>query len=124
MPKVNVEFDISNELRFEQQLQQHFEHDDNVIGLRSDTSPAVRAPLRLFADAMEAKLKKHDNKTHWRELPVEALFKMLLIEIEEFKVSQEYLTVAEARSELVDVANYALILWDRMSLEPQSNVKK
>ncbi len=68
---------------------------------------------------MEKKLRKNDHKSSWRDLPVEALFKLLMIEIEEYRVAHDYFTVAEARNELVDVGNYALILWDRLSVLPQ-----
>lgn len=119
MPDVVVRFSVTDGDRFARDLQKAFEHDDNVFGLRSDVDPTLRAPLQLFAQAMEAKLVKNDHKQSWRELPVEALFKLLKIEISEFEVAMEYLSVKEARGELTDVANFALILWDRLSLEPQ-----
>lgn len=78
-----------------------------------------RPALASFADEMEAKLKRNDHKTSWRELPVEALFRLLQIEIEEFKVAKEFLSVAEARNELVDIANFGMILWDRLGMEDQ-----
>jgi len=119
MYKVFVAFDVHNEERFSEALQRAFENDENVVGIRTDVTPTQRASLRQFADAMEAKLRKNDHKTSWRELPVAALFRMLQVEIEEYKVAHEFLTAGEARKELVDVANYALILWDRLSLEQQ-----
>jgi hypothetical protein len=66
---------------------------------------------------MEAKLAKNDHKTDWKDLPVEALFRMLMIEIEEFKLAHEYLPISEAQNELVDVANFCLILHDRLGME-------
>jgi hypothetical protein len=66
---------------------------------------------------MEVKLAKNDHKTDWKDLPVEALFRMLMIEIEEFKLAHEYLPIAEAQNELVDVANFCLILHDRLGME-------
>ena len=85
----------------------------------------LREPLQLFAQAMEAKLKKNDHKQSWRELPVEALLRLLVIELEELRVALEYLTVAEARNECPDLANFALFIWDRLSTEPQDEkVKK
>lgn len=96
---------------------------------RKPTGPElikIKVPDRLrpalfdFADEMEAKLKKNDHKTGWRTLPVEALFRLLQIEIEEFKVAKEFLSVAEARNELVDIGNFCMILWDRLGLENQT----
>lgn len=84
------------------------------------TCVKLRPALRAFAEAMEEKLRRHDGKkTHWQQQPIEALVKLLLLEIEEFKVADEFFTVAEARSELVDIANYAMIVADRLSLEDQ-----
>lgn len=74
----------------------------------------VRPVLADFVALMEAKLRKNDHKTSWTHLPVEALFRLLMLEIEEFKVAQEFLGPDEAMNELVDVANYCMILHDRL----------
>jgi hypothetical protein len=79
--------------------------------------PKMRPVLSRFAALMEAKLAKNDHKTDWKDLPVEALFRMLMIEIEEFKLAHEYLPINEAQNELVDVANFCLILHDRLGME-------
>ncbi len=86
--------------------------------------PEPRYVLRQFASLMEAKLRKNDHKTGWRELPVEALFRLLMIEVEEFKVAKEFLSVAEARNELLDISNFALFLWDRLGNEDQGGKVK
>ena len=76
----------------------------------------MRDSLINFANKCEEKLKKNDHKSDWRTLPVEALVRKLEIEIEEFKVALQYEGVEDARNELVDVANFAMMLWDRMSI--------
>lgn len=120
MGKVLVSFDVSDEEKLDVALKAAFEHDENVRGMRTNADVAgFRSPLRAFANDMEAKLIKNDHKSSWKDLPIEALFRLLLIEIEEFKVAKEFLTVAEARSELIDCGNYAMILWDRLSTEDQ-----
>lgn len=81
--------------------------------------PKPRYVLQRFAAVMEAKLLKNDYKTSWRDLPVEALLRLLKIELQEFEVAVDFLSVADARKELVDVANFTLILWDRLSVEDQ-----
>jgi hypothetical protein len=76
----------------------------------------LRDTLNKFALLMEAKLRKNDHKTTWREKPVEALFKLMLLEVEEFKVAHEFFSADEARTELVDIANFAMMLHDRLGM--------
>lgn len=83
-----------------------------------------REALEKFADLMEAKLRLKDHKTTWRDKPVEALFRLLMVEIEEFKVAHEFFSIPEAREELVDVANYAMIIHDRLGLMMKPNEDK
>lgn len=78
-----------------------------------------REALARFAADMEAKLRKNDHKKDWRELPVAALLRLLEIELEELKVALEYLPVSESRKESVDLANFAMFIWDRLSLLEQ-----
>ncbi len=88
-------------------------------GYRADDYVQRREALTKFVTAMELKLRKNDHKTSWRLQPIEALYRLLKIEMMEFEVADEFLTVNEARNELVDVANFALILFDRLSLIQQ-----
>jgi len=74
----------------------------------------IRPPLAAFVIEMERKLKKNDHKKGWRELPVEALERLMMIEIEEFKVARDFFEPEDARKELVDIANFAMMLYDRM----------
>lgn len=77
----------------------------------------VRKEVAEFAYAMERKLQKHDVKTHWRELPIEALRRLMMLEIEEYNVAREFFTGVEAMKELVDIANFAMMLRDRIKAE-------
>lgn len=80
----------------------------------------LRPAVRAFAEAMELKLRKGDGKkTHWREQPIEALVRLFKIEMQEFEVADDFFSVAEARGESVDLANYALIVWDRLGMLDQ-----
>lgn len=121
--RVNVEFQVKDREAFLTALQTATSYNggmrDMVIGYRADDHVQRRSTLETFTGAMELKLRKNDHKTGWREKPIEALFKLLLLEIEEFKVAHEFFTVAEARPELVDIANFSLIVWDRLSLLDQ-----
>lgn len=47
-------------------------------------------------------------------MPVEALLKLLKIEVEELEVSLQFRTYEETAGEAVDVANFAFFIWDRM----------
>lgn len=87
-----------------------------ALGFRADDYVSRRAALVAFVDQMEIKLRKNDHKSTWRDKPVDALIRLMLLELEEFKVHHEFFTVAESRPELVDVANFALIVWDRLGL--------
>lgn len=123
--KINVVFTIQGGTRekFMKWLQANSELADQytsgIIGMRAGDDVERRAALITFVDAMEHKLRKNDHKTGWRLLPVDALFRFLMLEIEEFRIAHDYLPVKESRLELVDVANYALILYDRLSMLDQ-----
>lgn len=78
--------------------------------------PVLRAELQKFGKLMELKLRKNDHKDTWRKKPVEALVKLMLLEIEEFKVADEFFSVKEAQNELVDIANFAMIVHDRLGM--------
>lgn len=82
-----------------------------------DAEITPRPVLLNFSKLMEAKLRKNDHKTTWANLPVEALFRLLMVEIEEFKVAHEFLSVEEAQNELIDVSNYCMILHDRLGMK-------
>lgn len=126
--KVVVEFSVKDRDAFLAALQTATSYNggmrDLVIGYRADDHVQRRSALETFANQMEIKLRKNDHKTGWREKPIEALFKLLLLEVEEFKVAYDYFTVGEARPELVDIANFALIVSDRLSLLDQGRNAK
>jgi len=88
-------------------------------GYRADDEVQRREALTKFTEAMEMKLRRNDHKTSWRDLPIEALVRLLILELEEFKVADEFLAVKDARRECVDVANFALIVWDRLGMIDQ-----
>lgn len=91
-----------------------------MMGFRADDFVHRRAALQKFADQMEMVLRQHDHKSTWRDKPVEALFKLLQLELKECKIAMQYFTVADARRELVDIANYCCIVYDRLSLLDQT----
>lgn len=127
--KVEIVFEVTDRAAFYSLLERFTNKDGPaeyvVVGYRGDDSVHKRASLQKFTDAMELKLRRNDHKTAWRDLPVEALFRQLKLEVQELEVAMEFLTVAEARGECVDISNFGLILWDRLSLEDQDrNVRQ
>lgn len=74
----------------------------------------IRPAVVEFATAMEAKLKKNDHKTGWHDQPIEAHVKLMKIEVMEFDVAMEFLGDEEAAKECVDIANFALIIRDKL----------
>lgn len=119
--KIAAVFEVADPEQFQRDLTYAFEQNHNVKTFTAGKDTDGERPvLRQFASAMEAKLAKNEHKTGWRELPVLALFRQMMLEIEEFKLALEFLTVREARGELVDVSNFCLILWDRLSMEPET----
>lgn len=93
-------------------------------GWRADDEIQLREALRKFVGEMELKLRRNEHKKNWREKPIEALFKLMLLEVEEFKVAHEFFSTGESRPELVDIANFALICWDRLGLLDQERNAK
>jgi len=90
-----------------------------IMGFRADDFVHRRAALQKFADQMELVLRKHDHKSTWRDKPIEALFKLLQLELKECKIAMQYFSVADVRRELIDVANYCMICWDRLGVLEQ-----
>ena len=86
---------------------------DHLKDVRTKAN-SLRTDLLYFAEEMEAKLRKNDHKTEARLLPPEALLRKLQLELEEFKVAYEYETPEAARWELVDIANFCMLLHYRM----------
>lgn len=74
----------------------------------------LRPEVAEFAVAMELKLRKHDHKTGWKDQPIEAHIKLMDIERAEFEVALEFLTLEEACKELVDMANFGMIIRDKL----------
>ena len=87
--------------------------------LQEEPAIDIRPAVRAFAEAMELKLRKNDHKTGWRQLPIEALLRLFKLEVQEFEVADEFFTIVEARRESVDMANFAMMIWDRLSLLDQ-----
>ena len=77
----------------------------------------MRNELELFASAMEAKLQRHDKerKDSWKECDVNYLLDRLEDESDEFHVTVSRFKNGAGydRKELVDIANFCMMLWNR-----------
>lgn len=80
----------------------------------TETVKGLRPEVAEFAVAMELKLRKNDHKTGWRDQPIEAHIKLLRIEMMELDVALDYLGDEEAMRECVDIANFAMIIRDKL----------
>lgn len=125
--RVVVEFQVINKDKFLAALQQWDEECDRpfegstngCVSFRADDYVSKRQALVAFVDAMETKLRKNEYKKNWRDKPIDALFKLMMLEIREFKTAKRYFSVAEARAELPDIANFAMMCYDRMGMLDQ-----
>lgn len=73
-----------------------------------------RKEVQDMALAMELKLRRNDHKDGWHKQPIEAHIQLLNIEMMEFRVALEFLGDEEAAKECVDIANFALIIRDKL----------
>lgn len=122
---VTVVFTVVNPETFKEWLQ--FVTDDasgfikantpgEPLGYRADDTLKPRNILQRFVDEMETVLRKHDHKQGWRGDPLPMLVRKLKLELAEFEVAYDFERADDARRELVDLANFCLIVWDRMAM--------
>ena len=71
-----------------------------------------RNEVVVFADAMEAKLKKNDHKPHWKAMGLQYLSMRLTQEREELRRAVERGNPDEVLEEAADVANFAMMIAD------------
>jgi hypothetical protein len=86
---------------------------------------SLREPVRLFALAMEAKLKKNDHKDGWDNCTTGSLLRRMGIEVRELSTAvhrfkdveasgsvSEAVAVERVVGEAADVANFAMMVAD------------
>jgi hypothetical protein len=78
------------------------------------TTMDVRPAVRNFAEAMERKLRKTDYKSCWSEETLQALQSKLVYEVSELEdeLKADPLSLGMIKGEAVDVANYAMMIFD------------
>ena len=78
------------------------------VGQRDD----VRAEVRAFALAMEAKLRANDHKRHWRNFSAMWLMHRLEQEVGELRRALMECRSEDVEGEAADVANFAMMIAD------------
>ena len=82
----------------------------------------IRQEVLRFTDEMERVLKENDHKGGWSDCPIEYLQARLVEELGEYfrsvAINIDYQKQYGkqkpiASKELVDIANFAMMLWDR-----------
>lgn len=75
------------------------------------SNPGLRESLQNFAEAMEQKLRKNDHKGGWEGLSFEMLLDYLKLELHELEVALKHESPKDVAKEAVDIANFALMIW-------------
>ncbi|GAF85775.1 unnamed protein product [marine sediment metagenome] len=72
----------------------------------------IRKEVKVFSIAMEQVLKLHDNKPHWTDADNSYLLYRLKQEVKELEAALINGVSKEIKYEAVDVANFAMMLFD------------
>ena len=120
--KINIEFTLREGARerFLQSLQEVDGGDtlQGCLGYRADDQVQRREALTKFVDAMEIKLRRNETKQNWEKQEIDGLVRLMLIEVEKMKVLHEFHTRDGTRASLIDIANWAMFIWDRLGRLP------
>ena len=74
----------------------------------------MRTEVKRFAEAMEERLQGNDHKHHWSNYTPQEMYDRLKDEVEELTWA---LGDEEKASECIDVANFAMMIWDLLTGE-------
>ena len=72
----------------------------------------MRIEVSNFAEAMEERLQENDHKHHWSNYAPQQMFERLKEELEELTWA---LTNEDKMLECVDVATFAMMIWDLLA---------
>lgn len=70
----------------------------------------MRKVVRDFANDMEEILCIYDNKSYWSQVDISYLLGCLRDQVE--KLDNAIATKTDIKNEAVDVANFAMMIWD------------
>lgn len=71
----------------------------------------MRFELVEFAEAMEAKLKKNDHKSNWKDQTLWCLVTRLMEEV--IELYHAFLDGGDVPDEAVDVADFAMMIYNK-----------
>lgn len=74
-----------------------------------------RKVVKDFAIQMEIILRENDHKHGWEDLADETIISRMLEEIGEIITEKACITGNSPQDEAVDLANYAMMLWDNIT---------
>lgn len=74
-----------------------------------------RGIVQKFAVQMEIKLRENDHKGGWEEMADEEIIAKILHETGEILTEKACITGNNPQDEAIDVANFAMMLWDNMT---------
>ena len=72
----------------------------------------MRKEVEQFTEAMEERLKENDHKHHWSNYTPQQMFDRLEQEVDELRWA---FSNESKRHECVDVANFAMMIWDLLA---------
>jgi len=96
--------------------------DKELEGFQPKGEPIVSFPIQIkhsaiipFAKDMDKILCENDHKGGWRDCPITYLRSRLVEEVGEYfaLVANNEARGKEAQRELIDIANFCMMLWDR-----------
>ena len=86
----------------------------------------MRESVRVFAEAMETKLQRDDDKKDgWENMPLKELLDLLHAEYYELSDSiwNRHGVIENAKQECCDVANFAMMIYSQLHPELKDNVR-
>lgn len=99
----------------------------------------MRKEVSVFAEAMERKLQKNDDKGGWKNCEVEYLKNRMIEEVHEFLVEYEKYTIRtrmfhenlssyngiiRTQDECTDVANFCMMIYDILEVKKQYEIRR
>jgi len=82
----------------------------------------MRPPLASFANYMEAVLKENDHRGGWNTIEVDELFRRLEVQTQRLGKAMPIGQLYNIRKECADIANFAMMIYDRATAEPDGIV--
>lgn len=76
----------------------------------------LRPEVRIFAEAMEQKLRENEHKGGWKTCNPNFLYARFRLELEEFGRAFNTLERVGVLDEAADVANYLMMICDNLGL--------